>query len=1047
MKKILLAFLPLVIFTSTITANVDTTARIKGSVNVPGATVEALHTPTNFKKSVTASDTGNFNLNFLPIGGPYKITIRKQGYDTQSIEVGSLNVSEPLKLTINMAQSDLENVEVLGSRVARSTVSSGSVLSRETIDEIPTVTRNIADYLKFDPRVTINNGNARSTEVSVMGKNSRLNDFTIDGVSFNDAFGLNDSGFATMKNPISVDFVDEITVDITPYDVSKGNATGGTITAVTKSGTNEFHGSAYYTARDKDDIGNTPAGEEYAEFSEEAMAFTLGGPIIKDRLFFFVGYEESEETRPSLWGTSDSNATNKWDITSAQMDSIAAHMKNTYGYTAGSYNSIMFPTTQEQYIIKLNGNINESHRAEFVYQVTEDSFWSNYDSSAQPVFSNNYYDVPPETERTTFTLYSDWTDRFSTRIRLSDRYFEQDANSPDGGYGGLFPEFHIYEGSEIIYVGPDRYRGHNLIKVDQQLSSIKGSYDLDEHYLTFGYETDNSSVYNSFINRYNGEINFGSLEKFYANDHKRVETFAVATDAGGPFSLVRDDPKLPAARFDVEETIMFIQDEWQVNDTLSLTFGVRRYEFDIPQQTLTNGSFVSKLGFANNATVSYAVTQPRFSFDLDVSESWFGDNDNIVSAALTGGYGVFHGRLPKVFFSNAFGRSSVDSFYSRFLGCAGPLPNLNSGATTGVTDPRFFWYRSSASTCATKDSSSAYWKYTHSSDPNFEGPSSSRSNIKLALQTADGTDVTVEYNNDNVKKDVAFKDYSFEVERTLADGRIVSDSGENTYLTNSTEGGGYALTITASKDFDNGISMYTGYTNMEQKDVYAMTSAQHSSSYGYQPRANGENVPEARSSFMAEDKFVLALSYTTQIIGDNDTKFSMLGIRKSGEPYSITFDGDAFNGKGRDGYDLAYIPTGVNDPYVSFASTEAAVAIMDFVNSSCASGYKGRTIDRNTCTAPTQTRIDMRITQDIGLGNDHKLVVYFDLQNLANFLDDEKGWAQEVSRNVSRAIMIDGADSAGRYIMTGVDADDSFFYSTSNGQSIWQMNLGISYKF
>jgi len=318
MKKFLLAFLPLVMFTTLISANVDTTARIKGSVNIPGASIEAVHTPTNYKKSVVASETGNFNINFLPIGGPYRITIRKAGFDTQQIEVASLSVSDPLKITVVMAQSDLDNVEVVGSRVARSTVSSGSVLSRDQIDEIPTITRNIADYLKFDPRVTINNGNARSTEVSVMGKNSRLNDFTIDGVSFNDAFGLNDSGFATMKNPISIDFVDEITVDITPYDASKGNATGGTITAVTKSGTNEFHGSAYYTSRDKGNIGDLPNGEEYTDFEEEAMAFTFSGPIIKDRLFFFVGYEESEDIRPSLWGTSDSNATNKWDITSAQ---------------------------------------------------------------------------------------------------------------------------------------------------------------------------------------------------------------------------------------------------------------------------------------------------------------------------------------------------------------------------------------------------------------------------------------------------------------------------------------------------------------------------------------------------------------------------------------------------------------------------------------------------------------------------------------------------------------------------------------------------------
>ena len=964
-------------------------------------------------------------------------------------------MANPIKLSVNLISDNIDEVQVIASKVSSSKVNSGSVLSSERIAQIPTITRNIADYLKFDPRVSINGANARNSEISVLGKNSRLNDFTIDGVSFNDAFGLNDNGFATMKNPISIDFVDEITVDITPYDVSKGNATGGTITAVSKSGTNEFHGSVYTTSRDKGNVGDLPNGEEYSDFQEDALAITLSGPIIKDKLFFFLGYEESEDVRPSLWGTSDSNATNKWDTSSATMDAIAKHMLDTYGYTAGSYNSITFPTTQEQLLVKLNGNINDDHRAELVYQVTEDSYYANYDSSGRPTFSNNYYEIPPETERVTVNIYSDWTDRFSTRIRFSDRFFEQDANSGDGGYGGLMPEFHIYEGGDIIYVGSDRYRGHNLIEVDQQLMSIKGNLDFDNHYITFGYETDSSSIYNSFINRYTGELNFSGLANFYAGNYNRVETFAVSIDAGGPYSLVRDDPALPAARFDIDETIMYLQDEWQVNDNLSVAFGVRHYDFDIPQQALLNTSYQSKFGFRNNATVSYKVTQPRFSFDMDVSDSMFGDSNKVVAASLTGGYGLFHGRLPKVFFSNGFGRSSVDSFYSRFgrggpdSACAGPIPNLNSAAVTGVTDPRFFWYRSSASTCALKGASSNWYGFTHGTDPNFEGPQTWRGNLKLDMLTASGYDISIEYNRDKVKKDVDFRDYSYEVESVLADGRPVTDSNENTYITNTSQGGGYSITTAVQKGFDNGLELYFGYTNMHQEDVAAMTSAQHSSSYGYQPRGYGEIVPAARSSFMNEHKFVLALSYTTQIIGDNDTTFSLLGIRKSGEPHSITFDGDSFNGRGRDGYDLAYIPTGADDPNVVFSSGQVAQDVMNFVNSKgCISKYAGQIIPRNTCDNPWQGRIDLRITQEIALGDKgHKLVGYLDVQNLYNLLSNSHGWAQEVNYNVSRAIIVDGADDSGRYEISGVDTDDSYFFSTANGQSMWQINFGLAYRF
>ncbi|RPG37273.1 MAG: TonB-dependent receptor, partial [Gammaproteobacteria bacterium TMED225] len=287
MKKILFVLLPIFLFTVSLDAN-ETTARIKGNVNIGGAEVTAVHVPTNISKTTTASESGSFNLSFLPIGGPYKVTVSKAGYVAQVITIPLLTSADPAKVSVSLISSaELEDIEVVASKLTKSDVQSGSVLSRERIDEIPTITRSIQDYVKFDPRVSINGANSRDVEISVMGRNARLNDFTIDGISFNDAFGLNDSGFSTMRNPISIDFVDEIVVDLTPYDVSRGNSVAGTITAVTKTGTNEFSGSVYYTERDEGDIGDLPNGEEYSGFSEEATAITLSGPIIKDKLFFF----------------------------------------------------------------------------------------------------------------------------------------------------------------------------------------------------------------------------------------------------------------------------------------------------------------------------------------------------------------------------------------------------------------------------------------------------------------------------------------------------------------------------------------------------------------------------------------------------------------------------------------------------------------------------------------------------------------------------------------------------------------------------------------
>ena len=1054
MKKILFVLIPIFLFTISLDAN-ETTARIKGNINIGGAEVTAVHTPTNISKTTTASESGSFNLNFLPIGGPYKVTVSKAGYVAQVITIPLLTSADPAKVSVSLiSSSELEDIEVVASKLTKSDVQSGSVLSRERIDEIPTITRSIQDYVKFDPRVSINGANSRDVEISVMGRNARLNDFTIDGISFNDAFGLNDSGFSTMRNPISIDFVDEIVVDLTPYDVSRGNSVAGTITAVTKTGTNEFSGSVYYTERDEGDIGDLPNGEKYSGFSEEATAITLSGPIIKDKLFFFLGYEESEEVRASLWGTSDSTAPNKWSIDSATMDDIANHMRTVYGYEPGIYNNIAFPTTQEQLIVKLNGIINENHRAELTYQETDDVYVDNYDSASDPQFSNNWYPKPPQTERTTINVYSDWSDRLSTRFRYSDRTFVEDAHSFDGGYGSLFPEFHIfggYGGDEgAVILGADRYRGHNLIEVDQQLVSFKASYDLlNDHYITFGFEQDESDVYNAFIVRYNGEISFDSLQDFYDGNYSEIYTYRVATDRGGPYSLTLDDPTLPAAVFSVEETAFYIQDEWQVSDVLSIQYGLRYSSFEIPEQADLNASFANKFGFPNNATIDSSTLQPRFSFDMDVSDVWFGDSDKILSANFSGGYGLFTGRLPKVFFSNAFGRSSTTTFFTRGLtDCAGPIPNLTSGAVTGVTDPRFWWARSDASTCSTKESSDAYHGYTHFNDPDFEMPSQYRGNLKMEMLTASGYEIAVEYNYEDVNKDVIFKDADYEEERILADGRPVTDGNQNIYITNSGEGGGYALTTTVGKTLDNGVDIYLGYTKMNVEDVSAMTSAQHDSSYGYQPRGFGEAYPAARSSFMNAHKFVGALTYTTQLIGSNDTKFSLLFTRKSGEPYSVTFDGRSFNGQGRSGYDLAYIPSGVDDPNVVFSSDEVASDVMSYVNSNqCIATHKGSMVPRNSCDGKWSGSLDLRITQDIGIRDGQKIVVYFDVTNIRNLINDEKGWQQEVSYNQSKGIIISGADDQGRYQITGVDPDDGYFFSTSNGQSMWMMNLGVAYKF
>ena len=216
---------------------------MRGSVNVSGATVEAEHTPTGITKTTTTSSTGSFSISFLPLGGPYTVKVSAPGYNSESIDGLFLSLGDPLSFGVTLTSTTAADEIIVTAKPAEAfKMGTSTILTREDMDAVPTINRQVADFAKMDPRVSVNGGVGRDAEISIMGANSRFNDFTIDGISFNDPFGLNDNGFGTMRNPISMDFVDQISVDITPFDVSRGNTTGGSIAVATKSGTNEFHG-------------------------------------------------------------------------------------------------------------------------------------------------------------------------------------------------------------------------------------------------------------------------------------------------------------------------------------------------------------------------------------------------------------------------------------------------------------------------------------------------------------------------------------------------------------------------------------------------------------------------------------------------------------------------------------------------------------------------------------------------------------------------------------------------------------------------------------
>ena len=341
-------------------------------------------------------------------------------------------------------------------------------------------------------------------------------------------------------------------------------------------------------------------------------------------------------------------------------------------------------------------------------------------------------------------------------------------------------------------------------------------------------------------------------------------------------------------------------------------------------------------------------------------------------------------------------------------------------------------------------------------DPDFEAPSSWRGNIALDITTEGGYELTLEYNKDTTEKGVFYRELGMELESYLADGRGVYSHGPGDYLlTNTDLGGAEAWSASVRKSFDNGLSFFASWAAVDAKDVYALTSSQAESSYGYTQRWDGENVPEARSSFMTSRKIIAGLEYRTMLFGDNETRISAIYVRKSGEPYSITFDDPRYSPAGGVGYSrfyedysLPYVPTGADDPNVVFTSATAAAEVMDHINNGPLAQYKGTYAPRNAFTTPGYSRLDIRLTQEIpGPMDGHKVIFYLDLLNALNMLDDDDGHVYEYSYNNSRQILSDGTDDQGRFIIRGVDPDDSYFIRDNSGQSRWQIQMGLKYQF
>jgi outer membrane receptor for ferrienterochelin and colicin len=994
---------------------------------VAGAEVTITHIESGTVSHVVTDDSGRYIARGLRVGGPYTITVNKDGVGSDVEDDVYLDLNTVSTINAALGAGGVETIVVTG--VAASSVFNkgvGTALSGRELEVAPMGNRALDDVARFDPRITVTD--QAEGAISVAGVNNRYNNISVDGMSQGDPFGLNANGMPYVGSPISVDTIAAYDIKVSDYDVAQ-DAVGAAINAVTKSGTNDFHGSIYTAYRDAGSMVGERDGKDYAAFgTDETKGMTLGGPILKDRLFFFGAYEEQEVTE--FGGAASGDGFTSGIITQQMIDEVVQVARDKYNFDAGSYGALGVNMENKRYLAKLDWNINDQHRAAFTYQKTEEFLPQPYDgTSTGVILSTRWYDKDNLTENYSLQLFSDWSDSFTTEAKVSLQTFDQiNGNALD------LPAINISAGTNSptsgtgIRFGEDRNRHENKINTEKLSVSLFGTWYVDAHEVKFGFDYMKNDVLNLYGRDLHGVYTFRSVEEFMSGDYYRYDVrrpVAGFTEADTAAALV------------YTQYSPFIQDTWQVNDNLSLTYGVRVNIPGADKAPPRKPGFEETFGFPNDYKLgsSNKVILPRFAFNYNF--------DNASLSQLRGGIGLFQSVPPFVWLANPYQNNGVAS--AAF--CASQIENIGGGCTFDTSGTYPFSadpYNQPFPANASVDGVRAQMDTI---DPNFKLPSvwkfSLGYNQELPWMGLMGTAEIQHIRN----KDGAFyKALNIGTPNgRLADGRdsywvTMGGSAKNngadpsittnsTYLTNTDKGASTALTLSLDKPLsDSGWYGNISYTYTDATEVGSDSSSQAFSSYQYVSRLNPNEEIAKTATREIENSFKISLGKEMSFFGDYKTSFTAYYNGHDGLPYTWIINGDP-NGDGIF-QDPAYIPL-IDDAKVSYvigtgatapaATPEQIAAFQAFIaDSDYLSSHRGEIADRNEDTMPWVNQLDVGIQQEVpGFMSDHRGILRLDIYNFLNLLNEDWGVTQNVG----------GFDTRYMAGLNRVNADGTYVYN------------------
>ena len=1037
------------------TAGLTGTIRDASGETLIGANVVAVHEPSGTRVGGITRADGRYDLRGLRVGGPYTVTASYIGYQSQVREGLSLSLGQIETVDFALSEDAAEIGEVVvtaegaGAVIAASRTGNATNVSEEEIEALPTINRSIQDLSRLNP---LSAGGGSS---SLGGANNRYNNIQVDGATLNDVFGLAGSGTPGGQagtQPISIDAIAEFNVEFAPYDVRASGFTGGLINAVTKSGTNEFSGTARLLGRNADLIGIIN-NQEFANFQEGTAVFTLGGPIIRDRVFFFVSGEREQSEFPDNTGLAGSNAVNESNLTLSEVQGVSDIALREYDYDGGSFDIITDDRSSTKLLAKLDWNVDDNNR----FSVRHNFVDASDDNGVSR--SQRAFDLAAR-------RYQFASTQNSTAAQLNTRFGNNATNEARFVFTAVrdnrdpqlaFPETSVFTSPDnAVRLGVDRFSQANAL--DQNLFEFTNNFTLfrGAHTVTLGTSNEFYDFSNLFIQDFYGTYEFDSevfgdieieglddapsstdlfrlglptnYQFSYASSYDVDDQGRLRLDgAGNPVRTVNAGAQ-PRADFTAFQLGLYVQDEWTVSDRLRLTGGLRMDVPIVPNDPVANplvegtatidadgnvGSFAPAFLRDDETPYSTANTasgNPLFS--PRVGFNYRADGAGGRPLQIRGGTGIFSGRTPFVWISNQFSNTGAD--LARLdADLRGDDYDLNNDGVISVSEQGFFGGSGNPSDQPTPLTSGALAPEQTTEinliDPDFKFPQVFRTNVGFDQELGLGFVATVEGIYTKAVNDIVYRNLNIAQTRTSAYGRPLyySETDEGTLnlngtnrvnsnftnallLENTSEGYSYSgvLQLRRTAPRAGGLGGSLSYTLNRAENVNNGTSSRAISNWQFNENVDINNPPLGTADFEVRHRILSYLNYTARYAGRFSSQIGLFLDTQAGEPYSWIYAGDA-NGDGQRFNDLAFVPENETDIFLTSDNWDLVDSFIESTDG--LESARGGFAQRNSSRAPWQTRLDLEFNQGVETVRGQKVDFEVTLVNVLNFLDSDWG--------------------------------------------------------